>query len=1351
MASSTGLPSLTFSPSGFRGLGSRGGSANNFGFSGGSTKNSFGFQPFKYKPLKAPSGPTAQQALMAVYLHNKAHPHHSFLGKVLHAGEHTVEKGLDYISRPANAVSSALYEGSKNPQHFNIGAALHGAKLGIEGKERKGFGQFLSEHGVLQHHAFLRGAAGLGLDVAADPLTYLSLGTSADANIAARAAEKGLSKDALKGAIDAAQHGTFKTSAKALEGANLLKQAELHATAGLARVHALNLRSVERGLGETFSKKAMTSQLHGLQALSQSEIDTLAPKLVKVGYKLPFTKGVYATTKMKAPALIRVANKEGLIGHFPGLPKAAETIGKALKPGWRNEKMHALEIMSKHLAELRQDHMAHLVQQTLMPSVKDLGLSETEMQHALKWGETHPGIVKMRPGRADRTLNLTFLNKAVKAGEISDRQATFIKAWHDTTESLRKADAEYGVTYDSPLLKGAENNVLYVPHVRELETGAKPGYAGSVLAKKGFQYERKGGSQMSLIEKIQETHPNVKLASNPLEMIAKRAQAGAVKQSERFMENTVASTFGVPSRLPNIAEQLKLGRRYRDLSDQIDSMKTITGKGLADSQHEILRQTEEERLASLDKASEAHAAKELQIKRAISSTKGQITKAAKNKVPTARQFLGMKGEHFSQLVSKMGRHPLRKPLIEARAASKSLDSLERSVTKSVRDSHAITSVTGATPHGSKFKAAVADLIEKTKGALPKDTVDSLRQTYLLSPIKPRDSWAKRHDGLIEDLTTVIKHQRQQNAENLQKEIDRHFGGRLKQKNLAYSLQAKEKQLVKHQQSWSSIEAKVNARAQARLANRKVALDELQQKEFRRAAAISKVLDKIEKKVDYHNTSVKNPEAYKPGFKVSDRIKAPNGSPLSLPAEMDEALTRMRGALNNDEFLQKFHDTWQKLVAKWKVGVTVVNPGYRVRNTLSDLWNAYISPNGGVPLWAMGRYGSKAASLIQTIRHLPEDPSTWTKEQRDASKMFVEMYHHGVLAGLFQGDIDKVRRFLEGTGSAKDLAKSGHPLQALTKTATDFNRHAENWGRMMHYLYRREFQKLSAGESAKIVRAAHFDYEDLTPAEQNIKRWAVPFYTWTRKNIPYQISQMAQQPGKYAAFPLLQQEMNDASPKVPGEIVPSWIKQNLGFHVPFGGKGNFYLPVFGPVDLEKAQHPLSQGTSMLSPLLQIPAELALNKTFGTGAPIYGSENTHPRNPISGFAASLLSAIPGTNVGQTSRNVNGKKMTGPGASPIVSYLAQQTPLTNLLVNGESNIKKAQRGGGQKALLSELGGISTYRPDQQQQKSIATFEAQQGFKQYVRGLRDMGVLPESKKRKVSPAAAANNRASVYAFGGK
>src|SRR5205823_6892848 len=103
----------------------------------------------------------------------------------------------------------------------------------------------------------------------------MTLGGSSGAAIAAKEAELGLAKGALKEAIHVAQHGAFRDAQHASDTAELLKKSGLDATAGLARAHQQIQKLTAKGLMDSKFGARQASNLHGLQALSQAEVDTL--------------------------------------------------------------------------------------------------------------------------------------------------------------------------------------------------------------------------------------------------------------------------------------------------------------------------------------------------------------------------------------------------------------------------------------------------------------------------------------------------------------------------------------------------------------------------------------------------------------------------------------------------------------------------------------------------------------------------------------------------------------------------------------------------------------------------------------------------------------------------------------------------------------------------------------------------------------------------------------------------------------------------------------------------------------------------------------------------------------------
>lgn len=522
------------------------------------------------------------------------------------------------------------------------------------------------------------------------------------------------------------------------------------------------------------------------------------------------------------------------------------------------------------------------------------------------------------------------------------------------------------------------------------------------------------------------------------------------------------------------------------------------------------------------------------------------------------------------------------------------------------------------------------------------------------------------------------------------------------------------------------------------------MKEALEKEFDKQAARSVRLSKL---ADAHTARIGT--HFKPNPNVPDgwikkHIPALKEDHFFHP-EVERGLSRIERVANNDEEMANLGGAMRKIMAQWKIAVTVVNPGYRVRNTMSDLWNAYIA---GVPTARMVQYGTKAAHLQARVARLAKEQAelnarglkmrALSKKEANALNTYVDMYRHGILSGLFQGDVQQVAGILREGGFQRYTTAKRNPITAYVNMAQVFNRNAENWGRVMHYLYRRDYEKMSAVNAANWVKRAHFDYEDLTPAEQKYFKLVMPFYTWTRKNLPYQLTQIVSRPGKYDTFAKVVRTSNELATGDPNteatqeNFLPTWMQESYGFRVPGGGKsGNFLLPQIGVADLQKIEHPSNLITQMWGPQFKIPFELATGTNTFTGQPIQG---THPRNPVSGFGADVLKLLPGSNVGQTSRNVRGQTVYGQGANPWYLYAAGQIPMLNQLMIRESNIKQAQQGNAWFPRLSYAAGLSIYDRDLESEQTAAQLQWADQFKRIMRGLRDEGAFPETKKRKPS-----------------
>lgn len=169
-------------------------------------------------------------------------------------------------------------------------------------------------------------------------------------------------------------------------------------------------------------------------------------------------------------------------------------------------------------------------------------------------------------------------------------------------------------------------------------------------------------------------------------------------------------------------------------------------------------------------------------------------------------------------------------------------------------------------------------------------------------------------------------------------------------------------------------------------------------------------------------------------------------------------------------------------------------------------------------------------------------------------------------------------------------------------------------------YIRGVKKFKNYESAlNFTYALHFDYRDLSDAEQWVKR-LVPFYTWNRYNIPLQLRTMFFQPNKIKNLVRIDENLReyfgaDADESWMEEVMPEWFTQQSSWvsRIGFAGRPIALTPRIPIYDLDKSfkvvkiqgipvmMAPKREAVGALLGPAVTPLEWIGNVNFDTGQP------------------------------------------------------------------------------------------------------------------------------------------------------
>jgi hypothetical protein len=203
----------------------------------------------------------------------------------------------------------------------------------------------------------------------------------------------------------------------------------------------------------------------------------------------------------------------------------------------------------------------------------------------------------------------------------------------------------------------------------------------------------------------------------------------------------------------------------------------------------------------------------------------------------------------------------------------------------------------------------------------------------------------------------------------------------------------------------------------------------------------------------------------------------------------------------------------------------------------------------------------------------------------------------------------LRGLLEQTIDPTALAgvRAGDDMNTVVKTMRQLGENQDDFIRLAHYITKLR-QGFVPEAAAAAVEKYHFNYGDLTQFERSVMKRVFPFWTWSSRNLPTVLEDLATHPGKVSAT--VRAGTRPARPT--DEFVPDYIGENVAIPLPGApGGSQRYLSSFGsPVEDEflaaigsvlhgSPARTLGEILGGSNPAFKLPIELATGTQLHSG--------------------------------------------------------------------------------------------------------------------------------------------------------
>jgi hypothetical protein len=392
------------------------------------------------------------------------------------------------------------------------------------------------------------------------------------------------------------------------------------------------------------------------------------------------------------------------------------------------------------------------------------------------------------------------------------------------------------------------------------------------------------------------------------------------------------------------------------------------------------------------------------------------------------------------------------------------------------------------------------------------------------------------------------------------------------------------------------------------------------------------------------------------------------------------------------------NAFEKSLHLLKGYMTVANLGFHFRNFYSNFWHLYLG-------WGLQGLDPKL--------HQEADIVMLAGRPRFADTLIDLGKGNKMRAADILEQAGRYRAYNTGFVRSDTTAWLAERLEYITmpkaqrilSRANPFSRHfapiyvgeiiggyVENHARLAGFI-RSLREGLDFESAAAKVKKFLIDYTDLSTFERKLMRNWFPFYSWYRKNLELEITQLLMQPGKFGMIPKIKNYIESLSKAPPEEYLYDYLGDLYAFRMPFGmsstgqfmfgdvaeqgGEQFYYNPNFPWQDIKKVGQLLTGDWkgflkdvgSSLNPMAKWPIEMLTNQEMYFERPLDTGKPVLANQFIQALAKVLpVEKLPGARVREDTGEVY--------LTPKQEYLTRQIPFfTNLaeaIPPGESEEK-------------------------------------------------------------------------------